>query len=563
MECGCFVFPRLFLLLFANVFMYDIKKLPWFGDRSMSLKKKIILSFLVSAFIIAFLSVFLYLNFIEIKKETVFLELTDTIRSKSLQLRRHEKNFFLYAPAEAHDEEKAIYAYLNELDEILAGMKSEMGNRTASLKMLIQGYRQQFSAIETLLKAVANESGRLKRSSPSYAKVSRLVESNFLVKPSEDIAYLQREHALPSGHRFIAWLNYLDSEITSLRKTGESILVVSKELDRTARERVDSFNHRSRNAILIFFPLFLIVGIGTFLFIISNIVRRLQLLTGVVERTGEGLFAPLPVSGRLWASHDEVDILVGKFNVMEEHLAQREQELLQSKKLAAIGTLAAGVAHELNNPLNNIHTTVQRLMKKTGEETPSFVKKGLEDIFGQTMRLTRIVGDLLQFARGREPHLRPVELRGLITGVYKHLSGSTDTGKVRFRLSLHPEEIVLYADQEQLEQVFINLFTNAVEAIHGEGELVVSAMEEDDGVGIRLSDSGPGMSQETLEKAFEPFYTTKPRGTGLGLAIVFNIIQKHHGRITIESQEGRGTTFLITIPKNAGVAPAGSGAEKP
>jgi signal transduction histidine kinase len=440
-------------------------------------------------------------------------------------------------------------------------MERGMGDRTASLKMLIQGYREQFSAIETLLTAVSKESGKLKQASPSYAKINRLVESNFLVKPSEDISYLQREHALPSGHRFIVWLKYLDMEITALRKTGESILVVSKELDKTAREKVDSFNHRSRNAILIFFPLFLIVGIGTFLFIISNIVRRLQLLTGVVERTGEGLFAPLTVSGRLWTSHDEVDILIGKFNVMEEHLAQREQELLQSKKLAAIGTLAAGVAHELNNPLNNIHTTVQRLTKKTGEETPVFVKKGLEDIFGQTMRLTRIVGDLLQFARGREPHLRPVELRGLITGVYKHLSGSIDTGKVRFRLSLDPEEIVFYADQEQLEQVFINLFTNAVEAIHGEGGLEVSAREEDDGVVIRLSDNGPGMSQETIEKAFEPFYTTKPRGTGLGLAIVFNIIQKHHGRITIESQEGKGTIFLIVIPKNG--APAGSEPGKP
>jgi len=533
-----------------------------FGKPIMSLKKKIILSFLLSAFIIAFLSVFLYLNFIEIKNETLFLELTDTIRSKSLQLRRHEKNFFLYAPAEAHDEEKAIYAYLDELDGILGGMKNERGDRTAALKTLIQGYRQQFSAIETLLKAVTKESRDLKGSSPAYARVSRLVESNFLDKPTEDIAYLQREHALPSGHRFIVWLGYLDREIMALRKTGEGILVVSKELDKNAREKVDSFNHRSRNAILIFFPLFLVVGIGTFLFIISNIVRRLQLLTGVVERTGEGLFAPLPVSGRLWASHDEVDILIGKFNIMEEHLAQREQELLQSKKLAAIGTLAAGVAHELNNPLNNIHTTAQRLMKKTDDETTPLVKKGLDDIFGQTMRLKRIVGDLLQFARGREPHLRPVELRGLISGVFKHLSGSIDTSNVRFQMNLHPDEIVLYADQEQLEQVFINLFTNAVEAVQGEGELAVTAREEYDDVNIRLSDSGPGMSRETIDKAFEPFYSTKPRGTGLGLAIVFNIIQKHHGRIAIESGEGGGTTFHISLPKNAGV-PARSGTDTP
>jgi len=98
--------------------------------------------------------------------------------------------------------------------------------------------------------------------------------------------------------------------------------------------------------------------------------------------------------------------------------------------------------------------------------------------------------------------------------------------------------------------------------VQGEGTLDVSAREEAGGVDIRLSDSGPGMSKETVEKAFEPFYTTKPRGTGLGLAIVFNIIQKHHGRISIESREGRGTTFHIFLPKKAGT-PAGSGTGTP
>ena len=105
----------------------------------MSLQKKIILSFLVSAFIIALLSAFLYINFVEIKKETTFLELTDSIRSKSLQLRRHEKNFFLYAPAKAGDESKAIYQYLHELDDILSSMKTTKIDRTASLDNLIQG----------------------------------------------------------------------------------------------------------------------------------------------------------------------------------------------------------------------------------------------------------------------------------------------------------------------------------------------------------------------------------------------------------------------------------------
>jgi two-component system NtrC family sensor kinase len=512
----------------------------------MSLKKKVVLGFLLSAGIIAFLSGFLYLNYVEIHKETEFLELTDTIRSKSLQLRRHEKNYFLYAPAEAASETEAIHQYLTELDEILRGAQIRLLNRTASLHRLVQEYRSQFTKIEALVGAALYESGVMKRSSPAYRKVSNLVEANFLNKPLEDANYLQAVGSVPQGNRFIMLLKDLEGEITSLRKTGENILAEAKELDTTARGKVDNFNHQSRNAILIIFPLFLVVGFGTFFLIINSVVKRLQLLTDVVEKAGEGRFTPMPLS----RARDEVGTLIQKFNIMEEHLTRHEKELIQSKKLAAIGTLAAGVAHELNNPLNNIYTTAQRLQKKTGEEYPDFLKKGLDDIFGQTMRVKRIVGDLLAFARGREPHLRPVELRSLLAGVYRHLGEQMNPGAIRFLPDLHPEEIVLYADQEQLEQVFINLFANAVDALSKGGDLVVRAEEEDHQIKIQVSDTGTGMPPETIEKVFEPFYSTKNKGTGLGLAIVFNIIQKHQGKIEVASAEGAGTTFTIILPKD-------------
>ena len=161
------------------------------------------------------------------------------------------------------------------------------------------------------------------------------------------------------------------------------------------------------------------------------------------------------------------------------------------------------------------------------------------------------MGDLLEFARGREPHLMAIELRSFISGAYKHLGNTISMAKVRFSQELHPDEIVMYADPEQLEQVFINLFANAVDAMSGEGDLTVKADEEDKLVRIRVSDSGKGMPRETLEKIFEPFYTTKDKGTGLGLAIVYNIIEKHHGRIRVESEEGKGTTFIIDLPKTA------------
>lgn len=513
----------------------------------MSLQKKIILSFLVSAFIIALLSAFLYINFVEIKKETIFLELTDTIRSKSLQLRRHEKNFFLYAPAKAGDESKAIYQYLNELDEILVSMKSTKIDRTASLNNLLQEYHRQFGNLERLVGTVSIESERLKKSSAAYSKISRLIESNFLDKPLEDVKYLQEVYSLQSDHELISSLKELDIEINALRKTGENILTSSKELDRTAREKVDDFINISRIAILIFFPLFLVVGFGTILFIVSNVVRRLHSLADLADKIGHGNFSYVPEDVESWGK-DEVGVLMRKFIYMEEQLALRENELLRTKKLAAIGTLASGVAHELNNPLNNIYLSAQVLLKEAGENCSSFVKETLDDIVGQSIRVKGIVGDLLEYARGRELRLRPVELNELIRNAYKLVKITVNRDRVNLVLNSNDDRIYMQADQEQLERVFINLFTNAIEAMDGEGDIIVALSKEQDRIKVWVSDTGKGMSPEEMEKVFEPFFTTKDKGTGLGLAIVFNIIKKHKGEILVDSEKDKGTTFYMAFP---------------
>jgi len=305
----------------------------------------------------------------------------------------------------------------------------------------------------------------------------------------------------------------------------------------------------SQIAILVAFPIFFIAGIGMLFYISTNVVRRLMLLISVVEKTGKGSYPHIPAG----TVHDEVGVLIEKFNTMEDQLAERaaeldrkNRELIQTKKLAAIGTLAAGVAHELNNPLNNIHLSAQVLVKQAGENCSPFVKDAVSDILGQTVRVKRIVGDLLEFARGREPQLRKVHLDELINDVYKKLA--VETTKVRFSLSSDPPHAELKADPAQMEQVFINLFSNAVEAMTGGGDLAVRIRAAGEVMTITVSDNGKGMPREALDKVFEPFFTTKDKGTGLGLAIVFNIIRKHYGTITVASDEGKGTTFTITLP---------------
>jgi len=232
----------------------------------------------------------------------------------------------------------------------------------------------------------------------------------------------------------------------------------------------------------------------------------------------------------------------------EAELGRKNQELMQARKLAAIGTLASGVAHELNNPLNNIYLSAQVLAREAGEHCTSGAKEAVSDIVGQTERVKRIVGDLLEFARGREPQFTPVELQGLISGAYRHLGSTRNIENIRFSLDVDPRQIVIAADEGQLEQVFNNLLANAVDAMEGRGSLSVRARRNEGSAVVEVSDTGKGIPPESVDKIFEPFFTTKDKGTGLGLAIVYNIVKKHGGDITVESEEGKGTVFTITLP---------------
>src|SRR5574341_187943 len=520
----------------------------------MSLKKKIALSFFISASLIALLAAFEYVNFTRIKKEIRFLELTDTLRSKSLQLRRHEKNYFLYSPLKSEDESKEIHRYLGELDELLSSrFPNGRSEALPGLRDRMREYRRGFDAIEGVIAGLLRDLKRLEASHGSSARFFPLIEAAFYERPLQAAEFLEKVFSLSARHPLVSGLKELDGEINALRKTGEDIIVFSKELDKSARDKVETDIQMSQAAILIIFPLFLISGIAMLFFISRNIVNRLGLLIEVVEKTGKGQFSHVAVPADK-PGNDEVGVLIRKFDDMEDQLAEREEELkgkneelLRSRKLAAIGTLAAGVAHELNNPLNNIYLSTQVLVRELGDAAPPAVKEVADDIVGQTVRVKKIVGDLLSFARGRDPQLRDVDLRDLVRSVFNRMRGAAP--QTAFALEADENAVVVPIDPEQMEQVFINLFTNAQEAMSGRGEVRVTVLPAENAVQIRISDTGPGIPQDSLEKVFEPFYTTREKGTGLGLAIVFNIVKKHEGEITVESEEGKGTTFTITLPR--------------
>ncbi len=517
----------------------------------MSLKKKIALSFFISASFIVVLVVFGYISFLNIRKEIHSLELSDTIRSKSLQLRRHEKNFFLYKdPKELEN----VHAYVKELSDLLRQSNPvDKSDKLASLGKMIDEYGRRFGRIETLVGDFQKRFDGLKTSRQQHSTFFPLIESTILERPLLNAEILTTAFQLGPDDPIIGLLHELAGEINALRKNGEDILVFSKDLDAAARERVESHIRSLQTVTFVLFPLFVWVGLMAQFAIIQSIVRRLRILTQAIEKTGKGDFSSLSIP----QEQDEIGVLINAFNKMEYDLTTRDTEigrknedLLRSRKLASIGILASGVAHELNNPLNNIHISAQIMEKEMGEDCPAPVKEIVGDIMGQTRRMKQIVGDLLEFARGREPHLRDIELKELIMGGYKLVSTHMDTSAIHLAIDVEPQGLTIEVDPEQMERVFINLFSNAVQAMSGSGDLGVKAPREAGFVKIEISDTGKGMPRDQVEKIFEPFYTTRDKGTGLGLAIILNIITKHNGKIDVESEIGKGTTFTITLPVN-------------
>jgi signal transduction histidine kinase len=236
-----------------------------------------------------------------------------------------------------------------------------------------------------------------------------------------------------------------------------------------------------------------------------------------------------------------------------EELRRTQQSLVQSAKLAAIGELAASVAHEINNPLTVIVGNSQLLLYQLPADSAEYRK--VASIETEAHRAGKIVRDLLDFSRRREPTRTPVAVHEVLERSIDLIRPKLKTAGVEvervFNVGLPP----ILGDRDQLTQVFVNMVTNAIDAMDGGGSLIVETglQQSDDGrqmVGVSFTDTGHGISPEQLERIFEPFYTTKAegRGTGLGLSVSLGIIRSHGGTIDIESKPGVGTTIRIRLP---------------
>lgn len=274
-------------------------------------------------------------------------------------------------------------------------------------------------------------------------------------------------------------------------------------------------------------------------------------------------------------SKDEIGYLAESFNQMTEDLKSANQKLIewgktlekkveertkeltkmqahlfQSEKLASLGKLSAGIAHEINNPLGGVLIYSHLLLEDTDKSSPHY--ENLKKIVKETSRCKNIVKGLLEFARPKDPEMSLIDINKLVDKSLSIMEGQALFQNIRVEKRYSSDLSKIVADSGQLQQVFMNIILNAAESMDGNGSLILfTSLDEDSkNISIKFTDTGQGIKEEDKKRLFEPFFSTKEvgKGTGLGLAISYSIIQKHNGLIEVHSELGKGSTFTVKLP---------------
>ena len=346
------------------------------------------------------------------------------------------------------------------------------------------------------------------------------------------------------------WQNDCHAHDASQKVLG--VLDITMSLD-----EVDAGMRSSRMRLMIF----AVIAVAAISLMIYMLIQKIVLtpVSQIVAATHRVAGGDLNYAVTL-RNTDEIGELASSFNKMVSTLAETQRQLYQSDKLASVGRLAAGVAHEINNPLTGVLTNSTYVLKRLQDR--SDIRDELEVIVRETKRCREIVKGLLDFARQSKPEKRPCDPNEVVGRAVRFLHQQFALHGIEVVENLQASLPPVNADISQMQQVLVNLLLNADDAIgEGGGRITVgtSLAAPDGGQGgaiagkksikITVSDSGCGIEPENLSKIFDPFFTTKgQKGNGLGLAMVWGIIDKHDGKVSVASERGKGTTFTILLP---------------
>jgi signal transduction histidine kinase len=495
-----------------------------------SIRQKIKIGYYAIVAMIVGLSAFTFIELNFFEKKIMLGETISEFFDTALEIRRFEKNYFLY-------EQKSDF--------------EENIRYVARAQALLATSSTAFAAVAT-----DEQIARLRSSLARYREIMGQYEKLNRKSAGEKIR--------PDG----AHKAKLEGDI---RKSGKDIITIAEDISKAERKSLQVLLGSSRRVLIlsIVFLVVLVIAIGQIM--ARMVVKPLKLMERSMEVIADGRFENIRIDSR----DREVVSLANAFNKMLRELELRQRHLVHSEKLASLGTLLSGVAHELNNPLSNISSSNQILLEEIDEGDREYKKELLAQINEQADRARNIVRSLLEFSRDKDFKKQALPLKDLFEETIRFVKGQMPA-KVSITLDI-PDGLGITADKQRIQQAFLNLIKNAVEAIAEEGVIAVRARQhraadkereayagiynylkyrgkctvEDDTVDIEIHDTGPGIPPEILPKVFDPFFTTKDvgKGSGLGLFIVHEIIEEHDGCMAVDSEQGKGTTFLIRLPE--------------
>ena len=352
----------------------------------------------------------------------------------------------------------------------------------------------------------------------------------------------------------------------SARSLGNRVVTVGEHLSGLERQSMNAALAAHQRNLLISLAVVAALLALTGVLLARQVTRPLQAMEERMEAVASGRLTRLALD----SPDREFISLAEAFNHVLDELERRQSTLIRAEKLASLGTLLSGVAHELNNPLSNISSSAQ-ILKEDPDAEPGFRTQLIEDIDAETLRARRIVRALLDYAGDREFKPAAVPLAELVEETLRFLKSKRPPG-VEVRVDI-PPHLAVRGDRPRLQQVLLNLVINAFDAMGGAGILSVSARAATSGdrddllpaslgqcrpgnpvVDLVLADTGPGIPDTLLAKVFDPFFTTKPvgQGSGLGLFITHEIVEEHGGCIGVANRPGSGAEFRLRLPAAGG-----------
>ena len=458
-----------------------------------SIRGKIFALFLV-AFLVA--SGLTLLNVWTLSAVRVQLDLSehyDDLLNTILEVRRYEKNLLIYGGTESLQEG---LLYLGKAEAALAGLSQDIvATNDSSGAHILDAFKNAFS----------------------------------------------------DYHRnFITLENGQGAE--SVRTSGKLLVDMAGQLIATKRERIHKTIFQVSLLPFAYLAVFLAFMVFLIKFITRSLLHPLSMINKLTARVATGDFSPVDVREH---HIEEVASLLDALNRMALELTAKQEDLLQARKIAAIGTLTAGVAHEINNPLNNIALSADTLLETQADLLDADGREILDDILAQADRARDIVKGLLDFSRTERAGFSPLSPEVIVQSSLALVKNHIMLAGLSVHLDIPPDLPQVDGSLRRLQQVFLNLLQNSTHATPSGGTINISVSDVGDFVRFTVRDSGKGIDPEQISHIFEPFYTTKEvgKGTGLGLAVTYSIVQRHNGRIEVESTPGVGTAFHVFLPK--------------